>query len=220
MIRLKNILLLFFLAFFLPQCSKQGFLKNRYEDAYRQKIKIPDFIIARSDSFLVSKTGPAFFNNYVKYDSVLSFYHELDSVWIRNSNYSKSYWGRQYYHMVYNFKVSEKPWIYGQLYFDVDTSGNWITGSKTKGIPECLLNQNYCIFNIDSSMAISIAQQDGLEKGTEPWRAYFIWDYDPKNKYVWEVSNNLTKYSGKVIVLDPNSGTILRRTNWITEISN
>jgi len=116
--------------------------------------------------------------------------------------------------MVYTFKVTEKTWIDEIIEFAVDSAGNVITERSIYGIPECLSNSSHCIFGIDSVIAVNLAKQAGLEEGVKPWQANFHWFAGTINRYVWGVTNYLTDYSGKVVIIDSNSGNIIEILNW------
>ncbi len=197
-------------------CSKPTEPNRWDEGPVVQETGIPDFIIAKSDSFIISKVGPTYFADYIIFDSVRSRYYPPDSFCISHPSSCSNYLRYPNYLMVYTFKIPEKPWIDELIEFAVDSVGNIIAERSPYGIPECLSNPSCCIFGIDSSMAVNLAKQSGLEDGIKPWQASFYWFGGTINKYVWCITNYLTEFSGECLILDSNSGIVLEKSDWMT----
>lgn len=179
-----------------------------------QNTVIPDFIIAKSDAFIISKVGATYFADYFKYDSSNSKYYPPDSFCIDHPSDCMSFAQHPYYLMVYTFRIPEKPWIDELVDFVVDSEGNIITEREPYGIPECLSNPSCCTFTIDQSMAENIAKQYGLEQGIKPWDVSFNWYGRTINNYVWGITSYLTDMSGYSLLIDANSGKVLQKLDW------
>lgn len=64
--------------------------------------------------------------------------------------------------MVYLIQIPEKPYVKGAIEFVVDSAGAVIPERSIYGILECLTDSLNCSFSVDSSAAVTIAQQAGL----------------------------------------------------------
>ena len=201
---------------FILGCSKSTESTEEVERPIAQKAEIPTFIITKADSFVISKVGSTFFLNYIKYDSMNSMYYPPDTFCISHPSSCSNYLRYPNYLMVYRFRIPEKPWIDELIEFVVDSVGDIIAERSPYGIPECLATPSCCIFAIDSSMAINIARKAGFEEGIKAWQANFYWFGRTQNKYVWGVTNFLSGSSGKVIIIDSNSGFVIDSLSWVT----
>jgi hypothetical protein len=156
--------------------------------------------------------GQDFFNKYIKIDYDQSKYHPEGAAFSQ----------RPYYLMVYSFKMPEKPFIDELMDFAVDTDGDVILERDVMGIPDGINNPTECIFPIDEAEAIQIAKNAGLEDGITDWETSFHWAGGAFKTYVWTVENTLaaTPYgqdysaSGKVVVIDANSGEVKDTSVW------
>jgi hypothetical protein len=196
---LKIIWSFIFVILLFQSCSKPTDSVTSIERSVIQKSEIPNFIIAIADSFLISKVGPTFFLNYIKYDSSRSEYLSPDKR----------------YRMVYTFRIPEKSWIDETIEFALDSVSSIVLESSTYGIPECVSIPSCCVFGIDSVTAIGIARQAGLEDGIKPWQVTFYWFGGNIKNYVWGISNTISEWSGKVVVIDANSGVVIDTLCWV-----
>jgi|SRR5690554_1071350 len=161
--------------------------------------KIPESIKSKADSFIISKTGEDFFNNYIKpdYDNTTK---------IKNG-----------YLMVYNFSMSSKEGVEGIIRFSIDTLGNVQNDKEIAGIPDC--SSNKCDYKISRDEAKSIAKNSGLDEGIKEWDVEFTWDNKYQN-YVWQVRSTLTeskdtgRSSGKTVLIEPVNGNVLDIKEW------
>jgi hypothetical protein len=180
---------------------------------------IPQFIKARADSFVISQVGPAFFMDYFSFDSIRSEFHEPDTFCITHPTACLEFLQHPYYQMVYRFAIPDKPWINELTEIVLDSLGSVIPESPPYGIPHCVSDSSSCSFSIDSTDAISIAQQAGLEPGIRPWRTNFGWGGTTYDTYVWTVSNTLTETSstssGRAVTIDSNSGVVYMIAVWM-----
>jgi len=200
-------------------CFKPYGIKAQDKNSIMPKTKIPDFIIAKSDSLIISKTGVTIFHKYIKYDS-------SSSAFVPNA----FCYPCVHYNMFYTFKIPEKPWVDEIIGFNLDSTGNLITSNPTchgsrewpEGIPECVLDPSCCIFGIDSAMAVDIAKEAGIREGNAPLSASFGWSGGKVMKYTWNVKNSLsqdpTKGGGQCFSIDANSGIVLGTGKWESNI--
>jgi len=124
--------------------------------------------------------------------------------------------------MVYSFSVSDLPGTDLPVEFFVDVAGNLISEVGIDGLPDCVHDRTECVFAvIDQASAISIAEEAGLEPGLEEWTTHFHWYGGEFNTYVWTVENTLTidkstgESSGRTVLIDANSGTVLHIGGWV-----
>ena len=180
--------------------------------------RIPSYIIDKADSFIISKTGPAFFYAYIKYDSSHTMYYPPDTFCIAHPSMCANFLRYGNYLIEYTFRIYEKPEIKGNIEFVMDSIGNIVLERSPYGIPECVSDSNNCLFKVDSSSAVAIARQMGLEEGIKPWRTQFSWSAITIKNYVWTVSNTLfdsaSTMFGRNATIDANSGAFLGFLNW------
>ncbi len=157
----------------------------------------------KSYEYVISKTGKDFFNQYIK---------------INNDKITKIKDG---YLMVYNFSIPEKEGINGEIRFSIDSVGNIKKDKEIVGIPDCISNQENCNFNISKTEAINIAKQKGFEKGIKDWEVNFVWNSELET-YNWQIittlseikNNDFTKSSGKIMLINPDSGNVIKTEEW------
>jgi hypothetical protein len=196
----------------------------------KQKMPIPDSVIAKSDSIIVSKTGPDFFHKYihrVNYDTSSGSVFDLPCL---DTHPAKALL-EEYpedpdggpdhnipYTVLYRFKIPGKPWIDEPIRFYFDSTGS-VIGGPPQEIPEYLAHPDSCTFGIDSVTAINIARKAGFEEGISPWEMSFGWSNEGlmNKKYTWVVRNTLHHWEGHIIWIDPNSGVVLQRGEWTVE---
>jgi len=205
----------FVLALLLLGCANPA---EKSTQPQTTETTIPDFIKARADSFIVSEVGPAFFSAYIALDPARSRFNAPDTFCIAHPTSCLEYLRHPHYLMVYSFAIPEKPWINELIEFAVDSLGFVILERPPYGIPGCVADSSSCTFSIDSSDAISIALQAGLESGIKPWQAGFFWSDGNYNTYVWAVSNTMaetpTGSSGRAVIIDSNSGAVYEIGEW------
>ena len=168
-----------------------------------EEISVPDEILEKSNSFIISNTGKEFFNNYITVD-LYNTKHILST-----------------YEMAYKFIIPEKPYVSATIKFTVDSTGNVMKNRDIVGIPKCLNFPEQCEFNIDEKRARQLAEENALNPGIRDWKAGFSWDYKLE-KYVWRILSTLTelgegdhyKATGQEVVIDPNTGEIIAFNDW------
>lgn len=183
---------------------------------------IPDFVIEKSNQFVISRVGEDFFKKYISLDYTHSRYWLPDEFCIQNLSSCAIHLQEPYYDMVYSLKIPEKPYVAASLGFPIDTKGNVINVENyASGIPECVTHPEECIFPIDEMQAIQIARDAGLEEGIRKLETSFHWFAGDLKTYVWTVSNMLYKSSvpsheasGKIVVIDANSGKVCEVSGW------
>jgi hypothetical protein len=149
--------LLFSCVLNIAICQDVDFLKYKVA-------AVPNYLVARMDSFIIAKTGKTIFEKYFVYDTIYSGYFLGDSTYTRQRGDSIYYYmGYPHYYFVFNFRFPEKPWHKLLFGWPTDTLGNFDNDHLPYVIPDRSSNSPY-IFLIDSSQAISIAQSVGLKE--------------------------------------------------------
>jgi len=126
----------------------------------------------------------------------------------------------------YSLEIEESPFAYAIIYIDIDENGV-IHKEQNIGLPDCINNPLECTFPIDADSAKAIAELEGLEEGLSEWRTIFRWytyfdDELSIATFAWEISNTLSesqqgeefRQSGRVFIIDANSGELLQILNW------
>lgn len=191
------------------------------EVVYSQE-PIPDFVIEKSNQFVISKMGEDFFKKYISLDYGRSKYWPPNEACIQNPSSCAMHLQEPYYDMVYSLNIPEKPYAAASISFPVDTNGNAINVENDAiGFPECKLHPEECTFPIDEAEAIDIAKDAGIEQGIRKWETSFHWFAGDLKTYVWTVSNMLYESSvpshearGKTVVIDANSGKVCMVSEW------
>jgi hypothetical protein len=170
------------------------------EDFHNDRIMdVPNSIIAKMDSFIISKTGTEVFSKYFVFDTKASGYFSGDSNYYKfHKEQSQQYVNYPHIKIVYHFQIPDKPWRNVSLSWPVDTSGNFIKYNLPFGIPDCTKNPKNCSFKIDSLQAISIANAAGLPKGLKQITARFTKNMFPDRErqnigsiFCWAVSSTI-----------------------------
>lgn len=169
----------------------------------KKEIDIPINIIQEANLFVVSKTGAAFFNNYISLDKI------------------KTKYSPPYYQMVYNLFIPEKPYAKAVITFAVDNSGAVIENRDILGIPNCNKNPALCDWQVDKDSAVAIAEAQGLAKGIKDWKIAFLWNPE-RQMYVWRILTTLREFqgdfgyrgSGKEMLINPSNGDVLALNGW------
>ena len=167
-----------------------------------QPTNIEQTMIEKGKELIVSKIGNDCFNNYIK---LLSIDYQSPTGIIE----------KPYYLLTYTFKIPEKQFVNELIEIGIDIDGNIV---REWGIPD---NPDECEFPVDKAKAIGIARDAGLEEGIKEWETDFHW-HDGLKTYVWAVRNTLSassvgepyEESGKVIIIDANSGEVKESSNW------
>lgn len=169
----------------------------------KEEANVPLDVLEKADSFIVSKTGEQFFNNYISID----FFRTKHTA--------------PYYEMVYNLYIPEKSYVDALIKFTVDSVGNVVEKRDIIGIPNCGFYPLDCEFNIDEKTARQIATDNGLEKGIKEWKAGFIWNAK-YGKYVWHLLSTFEetegesgyRAKGKEVIIDPSNGEVIALNDW------
>jgi hypothetical protein len=169
----------------------------------KEEANVPLDVLEKADSFIVSKTGGHFFNNYIAID----FFRTKHTA--------------PYYEMVYGLYIPEKSYVDALIKFTVDSVGNVVEKRDIIGIPNCRFYPLECEFNIDEQTARQIATDNGLEEGIKEWKAGFIWNAK-YGKYVWHLLSTLEemegefgyKAKGKEVIIDPSNGEVIALNDW------
>lgn len=191
---------------------KRSFLVRREDQT-----PIPVTIIEKSNQFIISRVGEDFFKN-ISLDRSKTEHYEADGYCVKNPDSCSDYLRKPYYLMVYSLKIPNKPFIDELIEFVVDDNGDVINEREASGIPNCIKSPIECDFPIDEERALFIAQEAGLEKGSESWKADFCWGDET---YVWNVQNILPEKKqgsvfagGKSVVIDANTGQAITVGEW------
>ncbi len=164
---------------------------------------IPSKILRAADKLIVSKTGEEFFEKYITPD------------------YKESKLIPEGFFMSYRFYMPERPYVDEKITFGLDSSGVVLANIPLTGFPDCKADPVNCSFLVDELEAVKIAEEAGLQKGIKDWGKTFIWNAE-YNKYVWHIISTLKgndgpdgfRGSGIEMVIDSNSGEILKQGEW------
>jgi|YelNatPaOPRAMG01_1025707.scaffolds.fasta_scaffold04398_4 hypothetical protein len=164
---------------------------------------VPLSVLNKANDFIIKKTGEVFFKKYFSPD------------------FGKTEFTGSQYKMVYSFFMPDKPYVNSWAEFYIDTTGVVDTTKEISGIPDFINNPASCKFDINAAKAIQIAKNNGLETGIKPWKTGFLWDND-LNQYVWHVLSIFNesgkdkdyKANGKDMLIDPNTGLVLKTSLW------
>ena len=194
-------------------------------DLNRRKNTIaPSYIFAKSDSIIISITGPDFFKrNFTLVKD--GFFTEDDDPNIPSAfslRYSSpnSYPEDVVYSVLYKFSIPGKNWINEPIRFNFDSAGNILYGIP-EGIPQYLHYPDSCIFNVNKEQAVAIARQAKFEEGYGAWKIRFgLIQWTSIRKYAWAIENCMTPNcgcpsNGHTILIDPNTGVIFQKSDWI-----
>lgn len=169
----------------------------------QEEAKVPDEVLQKANSYIISVTGEEFFDKYIKPD----FFRTKHTA--------------PYYEMAYRFFMPEKPYVDATITFTVDSVGNVMEDRDIIGIPRCRYFPQECDFAIDKETALQIAEGNGLEKGIKDWKVGFLWNPEME-KYVWHILSTLDEMegemgyrgNGKEMLIDPVTGEVLALNDW------
>lgn len=167
-----------------------------------QPTNMEQTMIEKGNELIASKIGEDYFNNYIK---LLSIEYQSPNGIIE----------KPYYLLTYTFKNAAKQFVNESIEIGIDIDGDIV---REWGIPG---NPDECKFPVDEAKAIGIARDVGLEEGIKEWETDFHW-HDGLKTYVWTVRNTLSassvgepyEESGKVVIIDANSGEVKESLNW------
>ncbi len=168
-------------------------------------IEIPEKVKKGSEEYIISKTGKEFFEKNIFPDLI-------------NTKMVSDY-----YEMHYVLSMMDHDFVNEPIIFFVDSLGKVNEKYEIKGIPNCIENEQDCEFNITKEMAVEIAEQNNLVKGIRDWDLSFRW-HGKLKKYIWHIisttkeigniGSEMYKAEGEEIILNPNDGEILSRSEW------
>ncbi len=182
----------------LGACKSGSYLQKE-----KAKYEVPENILRKADNFVMSKTGEEFFKKNIRFDS------------LRSRKIKEGYFIR------YNYTRKEYPFVNEPVYFTVDSTGKPLKKNGIVGIPNCIFNPENCVYNIDETKAIEIAQKEGLAKGVKKWSVSFRWS--PKLKrYVWHIISTTHEFGkgkhykaeGMEMMIAPTNGEVLSKSEW------
>jgi len=222
LIAFKNISLILLSLLVSPG---EGFGQSGPRLNNRRSIIAPGYIVAKSDSIIISITGPDFFRRNFTLIKDGIFPKDDDPDAPAAFGFGKYYMANYYpdnvvYSTLYRFRIGGKDWIDEPIRLDYDSSGHLLHGIPL-GIPEYLHHPNSCTFNIDEDSALAIARQTRFQEGHGPWKIGFGWiRWGGIKKYAWAIDNCLTSgyqpsSNGESIFIDANSGVILQKSTWV-----
>lgn len=221
---IKYSIILICFALLLFNCSQPNALEEPIEKA-KQIISVPDYIIYKSNSVIISKVGQKFFDSYITLDSINSKFSLPDSFCVKNPSRCADLNLIPHYRMVYKFIIPDNKYVNAFIEFVVDTCGIIVPSGGLGGIPKCPNNDCWGIFPIITiDKAVAIARENGLEQGIKEWVIKFHFYYGTFNDYVWEIKNTLTedksspnqyKSTGKGLLINASDGSIFQSFGWM-----
>ncbi len=164
---------------------------------------VPEEVLNKANSFIISKTGQEFFNKYITPD------------------FAKTRYNPPYYEMAYRFYMPEKDYVVATIKFITDSTGNVLKDKDIIGIPDYLQNPDECNFTVDRDSVIKIARENGLKEGIKDWDVGFIWN-PQRQIYVWHVLSTLNEMKGDIgyrgngqeVIISPVTGEVLDMHDW------
>lgn len=220
--KVKYYIILFYLALLLFNCSQPNELDVPV-DNNKPKYSIPDSIIYKSNSIIISKVGQEFFNSYIKLDSINSKFTVKDSFCIQNPSACEDYRLKPYYYMKYKFQMGCFEDAGSFIDFVLDTTGLLISSRAIYGIPKCT---NNCCWNnfpiVSKNRAVEIAKEKGLEPGIKEWKIRLIFHVKYAD-YYWSITNTIEEnnspstgyYSrGRGILINANDEKLIELFGW------
>jgi len=190
---------------------------------------LPPQIIIAADRFLISRVGEEFFNTNLAINKHKSRFYLPNEYCLQHPDNCAAYMQHPYYQVVYNLSAAKIPLPGGMIQFCLDTTGAVIRADEVgyNGIPDCIGNPGECQFPVSETQAIALARHAGLEEGIKPWTTSFYWYSGEVQSYVWAVTCTIEENknpamheysaSGKSVIIDANSGDIIKIGEWWAE---
>src|SRR5207249_7693647 len=123
--------------------------------------------------------------------------------------------------LAYKLEMPSKPWVEGNISFEVDSAGAWVGDLGFYGISDCINHPEECTFSVKQESAVRTAKRAKFEAGLKEWTAEFQWQAVAQpSSYAWIISNTLSlsrdgcSGSGQSMIVDASTGKILTTTNW------
>ncbi|MFQ5640668.1 MAG: hypothetical protein ACE5IR_22030 [bacterium] len=198
---------------------------------------IPSFIFEKTDAFIISRVGQDFFEKnftlipepIVTQEGITysgSHYIHPKLSCLINPSGCNDFELNPRYGIIYYMEVIESPFANAIIGIDIDEKGVLIREEHI-GLPDCINNPLECFFPINADSAKVIAKSEGLEDGLHEWETRFQW-YSYANDeliistFAWLIRNILSEsgqgeefqQSGKLFIIDANSGELLQILNW------
>lgn len=187
--------------------------------------EVPGSIKTKGDEFIISKIGKSRFDSWIKYQFGNSY---KDAIYVCTQDNPAC----THYQLSYRLKVPDKPFVdyffsfemdghahlihYDRLPYCIENHEACVLSLEKLPLPNCVHTAEECGFPIDGLQGREIAKRAGFEKGMREWKTYFTF----YNKtFVWIVRNTLFANStggesGKEMVIDANSGSVLETRKW------
>jgi TonB family protein len=207
---------------------------------------IPGRIIESGRKYLIERVGRDFFEKYITLDSDHCY---LSPVTVNAGHPSvRSIAGRAdnaeaapaqppvrlprlggnspRWALEYKLAVPSKPWVKGNVSFEVDSAGAWAGGVGFYGVSDCVHHPEECTFSIEREWAVETARHARFGVGLKEWTVQFQWQAVVQpSSYAWVISNTLylgpdgCSGSGQSLIVDASTGKILTTTNlsWICD---
>lgn len=198
---------------------------------------IPELILQSGRNLLIERAGKDFFERYITLDSNACRPRDIDE---KKASVAPAI-GRGGTHtpepvlpprivsgkpggwmLAYTLRVPMKPWVRGNISFDVDSAGARVAGHLGfSGLSDCVHNPEECTFSIEQGDAEEAARRSSFKAGLTAWTVQFQWQAVAQpSSYAWVVSNTLYQRpdgcsgSGQSMLIDASTGKILTITDW------
>ncbi len=177
---------------------------------------VPDAIMLRAQQIVISRSGRAVYDTYIRYDSTHSKYVPPNSYCQKHPSSCTAFLLDPHYALVFSFRVPTIDSI-RSIGFLLDLNGDLIEDADFDGLLDCVNEPAECVVEVTEEQATHIAQSAGLEPGIRPWKTSFHWHAGVKT-YVWTVQNTLyvgqDRWSGRTALIDANSGELYLIAEW------
>lgn len=175
--------------------------------------EVPGWPIQKAELVLADRVGERVFRDDLVFAADESIYEPGISDCAECVDYVR----KPHFYLRWRFRVADKPFVDEIVQVAVDANGEILAGPD--GLPNCKRSPSLCKFVVDETDAIRIARDGGLEPGNGPWETSFHYFAGKLQRFVWTVSNTLTKRDngrehGKEVVIDASNGEMCFILDW------
>lgn len=183
----------------IPSHCQSALEDTAFPEPSEVKANIPTSIIDAARQAIIDNTGNAFFEQYISYSSYHSRPHSEDTT----------------YSVAFLLNIFDEASTRELIRLTVGESG--MVHTHEISLPDCKEEPGECEFPVGEMQAKQIALEAAPAEGILAWGSRFHWHHG-HDTFVW-VMLNLASYSestcgGTSIVIDANSGDVLRKGGW------
>lgn len=169
-------------------------------------IQAPAAVVAGATELLRARVGEQFFQECITPGE--------PPVWLENPVRLDSGEFRMVgaWSVEFRLAIPSKPHVQGQITVFVDSEGAPSEAFEISGIGRCSSHPTECEFPIDEARARTIARDEGMAEGIEPWEVRFFWRRG--GPHLWTIQNTLhlerdgCSGGGNLLSINANTGEI------------